>query len=99
MKYKRSRAEQKQLLMDEGCIFERSGCKHRYVGIYGDRRRKRLLRRALRWDVMPYPKRQHVSEAIGRERQATGSNSSIASLGSQQNANQGMLGNVETSMP
>jgi hypothetical protein len=58
MKYKRSRAEQKQLLMDEGCEFFRdAGRKHRYVGIYGDRRIKRTLREALRWEVLPYPKR------------------------------------------
>lgn len=45
MKYKRSRAEQQQILMEEGCeFFKELGGKHRYVGIYGDRRTKRLLR-------------------------------------------------------
>ena len=59
MKYKRSRAEQKQILMDEGCeFFKDGGRKHRYVGIYGDRRVKRILRRALKWEVLPYPKRE-----------------------------------------
>lgn len=59
LKYKRTRAEQKQLLMEEGCeFFKDGGRKHRYVGIYGDRRVKRMLRKALRWEVLPYPKRE-----------------------------------------
>jgi hypothetical protein len=59
MKYKRSRAEQKQILAEAGCeFFKEGGRKHRYVGIYGDRRTKRLLRSALRWEVLPYPKRE-----------------------------------------
>jgi hypothetical protein len=58
LRYKRSRAEQKQLLVEDGCeFFKDGGRKHRYVGIYGDRRTKRLLRSALRWEVLPYPKR------------------------------------------
>jgi hypothetical protein len=63
LKYKRSRAEQKKLLVDEGCeFFKDGGRKHRYVGIYGDRRIKRILRRALRWKILPYPKRQQRPE-------------------------------------
>jgi len=63
IKYKRSRAEQKQMMMEEGYEFYRDGGrKHRYVGIYGDRRTKRLLRSALRWDVLPYPKREPSPE-------------------------------------
>lgn len=58
LKYKRTRAAQKQLLIEQGCEFFEGTPKHRYVGIYGDRRTKRLLRSALRWDVLPYPKRQ-----------------------------------------
>jgi hypothetical protein len=55
--------EQKQLLIDEGCEFYKdSGRKLRWVGIFGDRRIKRTLRRALRWKVLPYPKRQQVSD-------------------------------------
>jgi hypothetical protein len=62
LRYKRTRAEQKQLLLEEGCeFFKDSGRKFRYVGIYGDRRTKRILQRALRWEVMPYPKRQQPS--------------------------------------
>lgn len=64
MKYKRSRAEQKELLMKEGCeFFKDGGRKHRYIGIYGDRRIKRTLRRALRWGVLPYPKRAASPES------------------------------------
>jgi hypothetical protein len=56
LRYKRSRAEQKQVLIDQGCeFFKDSGCKHRFVGIFGDRRMKRVLRNALRWQVTDYP--------------------------------------------
>lgn len=59
LQYKRTRAEQKQILVEQGCIFFKdSGCKHRFVGIFGDRRTKRTLRRLLRWEVLPYPKRE-----------------------------------------
>ncbi|MBZ5598468.1 MAG: hypothetical protein LAO03_22180 [Acidobacteriia bacterium] len=57
LRYKRSRAEQKKILIEEGCeFFKDTGCKHRFVGIFGDRRMKRILRRALRWEVLPFPK-------------------------------------------
>ncbi len=63
MIYARSRAEQKLLLKEQGCEFYRDNRrKFRYVGIYGDRRIKRVLRSALRWDVLPYPKRQQVGD-------------------------------------
>jgi len=62
MKYQRTRAEQKALLIDDGCEFFRGEPKHRYVGIYGDRRIKRMLRGALRWRVLPYPKRKTLGE-------------------------------------
>jgi hypothetical protein len=63
LRYKRSRAEQKQLLISEGCeFFKDDSRKLRYVGIYGDRRIKRLLRKALRWDILPYPKREPSPE-------------------------------------
>jgi hypothetical protein len=58
LKYRRTRAEQKALLVEAGYEFFKDGeRKHRYVGIYGDRRIKRILKRALRWEVLPYPKR------------------------------------------
>jgi hypothetical protein len=57
LRYKRTRAEQKKILMEEGCeFFKDSGVKYRFVGIFGDRRTKRILRQALRWDVLPFPK-------------------------------------------
>jgi hypothetical protein len=63
LRYKRSRAEQKQLLISEGCEFFKDDMpKLRYVGFYGDRRSKRILRAALRWEVLPYPKRALSSE-------------------------------------
>jgi hypothetical protein len=58
LRFKRSRAEQKVLLIEEGCeFFKDSVKKGRFVGIYGDRRVKRVLRAALRWPVLEYPQR------------------------------------------
>jgi len=63
LRYKRSRAEQKQLLISQGCeFFKDDQRKLRYVGFYGDRRTKRKLRAALRWETLPYPKRAPSSE-------------------------------------
>jgi hypothetical protein len=63
LRYKRTRAEQKQLLIEQGCEFFKDDMrKLRYVGIYGDRRTKRILRAALRWEVLPYPKREPSPE-------------------------------------
>jgi len=64
LKYKRSRAEQKKLLLEQGCEFFEGTAKHRYVGIYGDRRTKRILKAALRWPVLPYPKRTTVEGSV-----------------------------------
>jgi len=50
-------------MMEEGNeFFREENGKHRYVGIYGDRRIKRILRGALKWEVLPYPKRVAISE-------------------------------------
>jgi hypothetical protein len=63
LRYKRSRAEQKQLLIEQGCeFFKNDKRKQRFVGIFGDRRMKRILRAALKWEVMLYPNRQQGSE-------------------------------------
>jgi hypothetical protein len=63
LRYKRTRAEQKKLLISQGCEFYKDDRrKLRYVGFYGDRRAKRLLRSALRWEVLPCPKRTSSSE-------------------------------------
>lgn len=71
LKYKRTRAEQRQLLIEQGCEFERVGGKHRFVLFAGDRRTKRLLRKALKWEVLPHPR---------REAHAMAASSSIVSL-------------------
>jgi hypothetical protein len=57
LRYTRSWAEQKQLLIDQGCTFFMGEAKHRYVGFYGDRRIRGVLQKALRWEILPYPKR------------------------------------------
>lgn len=63
LRYKRSRAEQKQLLISKGCeFFKDDSRKLRYVGFYGDRRIKRILRAALKWEVLPYLKRPQSPE-------------------------------------
>ena len=59
LRYKRTRQQQKELLISEGCeFFKDDARKLRYVGFYGDKRTKRLLRAALRWEVLPYQKRE-----------------------------------------
>lgn len=64
LRYKRSRAEQKRILVEQGCeFFKDDRCKLRFVGIFGDRRMKRTLRRALRWEVLPYPKQSSEDHA------------------------------------
>jgi hypothetical protein len=63
LKYVRTRAEQKKILIKQGCKFERVGKKHRYVFFAGDRRTKRLLRSALRWKVTEHPRRSKNSES------------------------------------
>jgi hypothetical protein len=63
LRYKRSRAEQKRILIEEGCeFFKENSYKHRFVGIFGDRRTKRVLRAALRWQVLEYPKQAAPQE-------------------------------------
>lgn len=57
MKYSCSRKEMKQRLVDEGCVFFKGNPKHRYVGLYGDKRTVRNLRKEISWTVLPYPKR------------------------------------------
>ena len=59
LRYKRSRAEQKQLLISEGCEFFRDDQrKLRYVGFYGDRRTKRMTRPVFctKWNVSVTPR-------------------------------------------
>jgi hypothetical protein len=63
LRYKRSRAEQKRILIEQGCeFFKDAGFKHRFVGIFGDRRMKRILRAALQWQVVEYPREARSAE-------------------------------------
>ncbi len=57
LRYKRSRAKQKEIMLREGYEFFKAIPKLRWVGIFGDRRTKRLLRDALLWEVLPYSQR------------------------------------------
>lgn len=69
LRYKRSRAEQKKLLLEQGCEFVKAGSKHRFVHFAGNGRTTRILRRALRWEILPHPKRaisgqKHAAENL-----------------------------------
>jgi hypothetical protein len=61
LRYKRTRAEQRKLLEQQGCVFLPGVPKLRFVLISGDRRTKRTLTKALRWKVAPFPKRKPVT--------------------------------------
>jgi hypothetical protein len=63
LNYTRTRAEQRRLLVEQGCTFEKEGGKHRYVHFAGDRRTKHLLKEALNWDVVPHPRRSNKAES------------------------------------
>lgn len=53
-----TRAERKEQLIEQEAAFERGKPKHRYVGVYAPNRRiKRAILKALRWETLPYPKR------------------------------------------
>jgi hypothetical protein len=62
LKYRRTRREQKEILIEQGAEFFMGTAKHRWVGLYGDKRTKRILRSALRWPVLPHPRRQPSSD-------------------------------------
>jgi hypothetical protein len=54
---KPTRTEMRERMILGGYEFLPRTAKHRYVGIYGDRRLHKELTNALRWSVLPYPKR------------------------------------------
>jgi hypothetical protein len=58
MKYRRSRAEQKALLVEQGAVFLPGVPKHRFVGIYGSPATVKRLSKAMKWPSLPYPKRE-----------------------------------------
>ncbi len=81
LRYKRSRAEQKRLLIEQGCeFFKDTGFKHRFVGIFGDRRMKRILRAALKWEVLPCPKGEPLPDRTQVEQSDLGSKAFAASV-------------------
>ena len=57
-KYRRSRAEQKQLLLEQGAVFIPGAPKHRFVNIYGSPLMAKGLHKALKLPSLPYPKRE-----------------------------------------
>ena len=67
LKYRRSRAEQKQMMLEDGVEFFRGIPKLRGVGFFGSKTMKRRLRTALQWEVLPYPKCSTVEETIRAE--------------------------------
>lgn len=70
LKYKRTRAEQKRLMIKMGCKFFKGTPKNRYVRIIGrSRKEEHEIRQALRWPVLPYPKR--AAEVSMATQQAT----------------------------
>jgi hypothetical protein len=63
MKYKRTRAAHKEILLREGCEFKKVPGKHRFVLFSGNRRIKGQLRKALKRKVMPPPRRSNNAES------------------------------------
>jgi len=59
---KMTRAEAIKALEKEGYIFTSGNAKHRYVGIFGDKRTRRAIRKDLKWPVGEYPKRADDSQ-------------------------------------
>ena len=49
------------------CHLKADHSARRFVGLFGDRRTKRILRSALKWEVLPYPKREQVGDTISPE--------------------------------
>lgn len=82
LNYTRTRAEQKQLLIEQGCTFEKEGGKHRYTFFAGDKRTRKPLRKALKWEVLPHPKREYEE-------------SSVIDTARQQNAETGEIANED----
>jgi len=63
MKYKRSRAEQKIIMINSGHTFFKGHSKHRYIGVYGGTpSEKRGLLKKVKYGSHPYPKRIRVQE-------------------------------------
>ena len=61
--YKRTRRQQKEILLKQGCTFFKGDAKHRYVYFAGNKWKKLELTAALRLQQLPYPKRQRQDKA------------------------------------
>jgi hypothetical protein len=57
-KFLRSRAEQKQLLIEQGAMFHPGFPKHRFVGVYGSDTMRRRLGEAMKLPSLPHPRRE-----------------------------------------
>jgi hypothetical protein len=64
LKYRRTRAQQKEMMLEEGVEFFRGTPKLRWVGFFGSSTMKRRLRAALQWEVFPYPKHTVIKEPV-----------------------------------
>ena len=58
MKYRRTRSEQKQLLLEQGAMFLPGESRHRYIGIYGSPTIVRRLSKAMKLPSLPHPRRE-----------------------------------------
>lgn len=78
--YKRTRAEQKRLMLQQGYEFFSGHAKHRYVGIYGrDQTHTRELKKLLRYEPLDYPKRDRDQErSAGDQSEGAGQCRSLA---------------------
>jgi len=56
-KFRRSRAEQKQLLLKQGALFVPGFAKHRFIGIYGAPLTVKKLRKGMKLPSLPFPRR------------------------------------------
>jgi hypothetical protein len=59
---KMTRAEARQQLVEEHGEFVRATPKHRYIYFVGDRRKVKELRKTLRLQIQPYPKRRSMTK-------------------------------------
>jgi len=79
LKYKRTRAEQKRQMLDDGYTFFKGTPKHRYVLILGETKKvQREIRKSLQWPIYNYPKR--AAEVSGETHQATSLKGEVQSL-------------------
>ena len=67
LKYRRSRAQQRHMMLEDGVEFFRGTPKLRWGGSFGSKTMKRRLRAALQWEVMPFPKRPTKNEQQSSE--------------------------------